>query len=222
MQSFADILERAAARCGGMPEIEKELPQPKTTKQLTATSDAECLSLMSLRIFRAGLKHSMVDAKWPAFEEVFTGFDPARLHLLSDDDIDRFMQEKRIIRHLGKIKSVRANAQAIHDLQEEYDGVGAYLADWPINDIVGLWDDIKKRFSQLGGMSGPYFLRMVGKDTFLLTQDVIKALNQWSAVSGEVKSKQAKRQTQDAFNHWHDESGRPLSAISKILALSVD
>ena len=38
---------------------------------------------MSLRIFRAGLKHSLVDAKWPAFEEVFAGFEPARVVAMS-------------------------------------------------------------------------------------------------------------------------------------------
>ena len=52
---------------------------PKSAEQLRAEGDDRYLSLMSLRIFRAGLKHSVVDARWPAFEEVFFGFDPARV-----------------------------------------------------------------------------------------------------------------------------------------------
>jgi RecA/RadA recombinase len=50
--------------------------------RLAATPDDRFLSQMSLRIFRAGLKHSVVDAKWPAFEEVFHDFDPRELHLI--------------------------------------------------------------------------------------------------------------------------------------------
>lgn len=40
---------------------------------------------MALRVFRAGLKHSPVDAKWPAFEEVFFRFDPEKVVLMGAD-----------------------------------------------------------------------------------------------------------------------------------------
>lgn len=222
MIEFEQIINRAVERCGGLAAVEEELPKPKTAKQLKKLTDAECLSLMSLRIFRAGLKHSVVDAKWPAFEEVFLAFNPEKLQMLSDDDIDVLMQDTRIIRHLGKIKSVRANAQAMMELPEEYNSMSHFIAEWPINDIVGLWDDLKKRFTQLGGMSGPYFLRMVGKDTFLFTKDVVKALNQFDVIDGEPKGKKVIASVQNAFNAWHDETKRPLCALSKILALSVD
>ena len=42
--------------------------------------------------------------------------------------------------------------------------------------IVELWEALAKRFSQMGGNSGPSFLRMVGKDTFVLTHSVTAAL----------------------------------------------
>ena len=47
-----------------------------------------------------------------------------------------------------------------------------WIARWPATDIVGLWEALAKRFSQMGGNSGPSFLRMVGKDTFVLTYSV--------------------------------------------------
>ena len=37
--------------------------------------------------------------------------------------------------------------------------MGAYLADWPRADLVGLWPTFAKRFTQLGGTPGPYFLQ---------------------------------------------------------------
>ena len=65
---------------------------------------------MSLRIFRAGLKHSLVDAKWPAFEEVFGGFDPRRVRAMPDEEMKKLLGDARLIRHWGKLKAVRANA----------------------------------------------------------------------------------------------------------------
>src|SRR5215475_578974 len=61
---FGTILETARTRYGAAA-LEARLPTPKTTAELTATPDDRFLSQMSLRIFRAGLKHSVVDAKWP-------------------------------------------------------------------------------------------------------------------------------------------------------------
>lgn len=220
--AFKTIQEQAEFLKGGSKPIMQRLPQYKSNKALVGMPDHEYLSLMSRRIFRAGLKHSMVDAKWPEFEKVFFNFDVDAVRMMSDDDLERLMNDRRIIRHWGKIKSVRANAGAIHELRDEYNGVGRYLAGWPGEDIVGLWDDLKRRFSQLGGNSGPYFLRMAGKDTFILTKHVVSALNRWKVYAGEPKSKSARQKIQDVFNVWAEESGQPLCHISIILACSID
>ncbi len=222
MTDFRSILEAARARAGGADPLEKSLPVPETDEALRGLGDDRYLSLMSLRVFRAGLKHSMVDAKWPAFEEAFLGFEPRRVRAMSDEAMERLLADKRLIRHGRKIMAVRNNAAAICALAEETGGFGAYLADWPASRIVELWDDLAKRFSQMGGNSGPRFLRMVGKDTFLLTDDVVRALNHWGAIDGTPKGKAARANVQEAFNRWAGEAGRPLCQISTILARSVD
>ncbi len=221
MTGFAPILERARKRVGGADTLESELPTPKGDAELRAVSDDRYLSLMSLRAFRAGLKHSLVDARWPAFEEVFHGFDPHRVRLMNDEDLERLMGEKRIIRHWGKIKAVRENAAAVVALIDAGGSVGAYLADWPTADIMGLWADLAKRFRQMGGNSGPYFLRMAGKDTFLLTGDVVRALIDAGVVTKKPTIKDERAAVQAAFNAWAEETGRPLCQLSRILALSV-
>lgn len=221
MTAFAPILTRARKRVGGADTLEGELPTPKGDAELRAVSDNRYLSLMSLRAFRAGLKHSLVDARWPAFEEVFHGFDPHRVRLMSDEDLERLMGETRIIRHWGKIKAVRENAAAVVALVDAGGSVGAYLADWPTTDIMGLWADLAKRFSQMGGNSGPYFLRMAGKDTFMLTGDVVRALIDADVVTKKPTTRDERAAVQEAFNAWADETGRPLCQLSRMLALSV-
>ncbi len=162
---FTAVLEASCTRHGAAA-VEARLLQPKGAADLVATGDDRYLSQMSLRIFRAGLKHSVVDAKWPAFEEVFYAFDPRRVRAMPDEALEALLGDTRLIRHWAKIKAVRDNAAAMLEVAAEHGSFGRWLADWPADDVVGLWEALGKRFSQMGGNSGPMFLRMVGKDTF--------------------------------------------------------
>ncbi len=134
MPEFAPVLERASKRRGGADALEAELPRPKSGDELRAFGNDRYLSLMSLRAFRAGLKHTLVDAKWPAFEEVFHGFDAHRVRAMNDEDLERLMSNRRIIRHWGKIKAVRHNAAAMIELSRNHGRFGAYLAPTKLSE----------------------------------------------------------------------------------------
>ena len=218
---FQAIMETALARHGA-EGLAARLVVPKTAAELKAVPDDRYLSLMSLRIFRAGLKHELVDAKWPAFEEVWHGFDPARCARVWDEELEAMLADRRLIRHLGKLRAIRTNAAAMLEIAAEHGTFAAWLADWPASDIVGLWEVLAKRFSQLGGNSAAYFLRMAGKDTFVLTDFVAKALVHWGAAESPPSSRAERRAAQDVFNQWANATGRPLCQISQILALSTD
>lgn len=221
MPPFAPIHQRALKRTGGEEALESQLPAAKTSRQIAGVADDRYLSEMSRRIFRAGLKHALVDARWPAFEEAFHGFLPGRVTLMSDEELEACMRDKGLIRHWAKISSVRDNAAAMTEVAQEHGSFARWLADWPQEDTVGLWDTLSRRFSQLGGNSGPYFLRMVGKDTFILTDDVVTGLQGAGVVEKKPTGKADRRKVQAAFNHWADETGRPLCQLSRILAFSV-
>jgi 3-methyladenine DNA glycosylase Tag len=222
MRDYKWLHEFCLNRFGSAAELEAHLPVPKTAEQLRQVSDDRYLSTLALRVFRAGLKHSLVDAKWPAFEEVFFGFEPQKVVLMGAEHLERLMQDARIIRHLGKLKSVPRNAQLVLDVAKEKGSFGAFLADWPVNDIVGLWQYLAKHGHQLGGLSAPRFLRMVGKDTFVPSNDVVAALNAQGIVDRVPSSQRDRAIVQQAFNQWQAESGRPLCQISMMLAYTVN
>ena len=219
---FEEIRREALIRLGGEATLAERLPVPKTPAELRAVPDDRYLSRMSFRIFAAGLKHSMVEAKWPAFEEAFHGFLPKRVAAMHDEELEALMQDRRLIRHWGKIRSVPANAAAMLEIAAEHGSFGTWLADWPGDDITGLWQDLGKRFSQLGGMSGAYFLRMVGKDSFVPTPYVLRALRHWGRYDGSGKGKAEQRRLQAAFNALAGETGLPLCQLSMTLAASID
>lgn len=222
MRDYPWLYEYCLNRFGSVEALEARLPQAKSPAELAAVGDDRYLSLISLRIFRAGLKHSLVDAKWPAFEEVFFGFDPEKVVLMGGERLENLMQDARLIRHLGKLKSVPRNAQFVLDIAREYGSFGKLLADWPSTDIVALWKLLAKRGNQLGGMSAPRFLRMAGKDTFVLSDDVVAALKAQEVVDKTPTSLKDLALVQAAFNTWQEQSGRPLCHISMMLSYTVN
>jgi 3-methyladenine DNA glycosylase Tag len=196
-------------------------PLPREASVLRQLPDDRVFSVMTRRIFRAGLKHALVDAKWPAFEQAFYHFNPEAVQEMSDEMLEDLMQNDRIIRHFGKIKATRENAMLMVELAQSHGSAAAMIADWPEEDIIDLWALLKKRGKQLGGNSAAYFLRMLGKDTFMLTDDVVVALKAQGVIDKKPTAQRDLKQVQAAFNEWRAQSGRPLCQISRLLAHSI-
>lgn len=220
--SYPWLYDTVRARFESDEAMEAFLPQALEHDELARKGNDRYLSAMTQRIFHAGMQHSVVDAKWPAFEEVFAGFDPKRMVLLSDADIEFHMQNPRIVRHRAKLQTIPRNAQFILDLcQEENSSFGRFIAAWPSTDIISLWRFLAKQGARLGGWSGAGFLRLAGKDTFLLTSHVVARLVA-AGVIDKAPSTQAQLQAvQNAFNVLQEDSGRPLCQLSSMLALSI-
>jgi 3-methyladenine DNA glycosylase Tag len=222
VETFKEIQRRAAARHGGARALEALLPKAKSRAALRRTPDHRYLSRMTRAIFQAGFVWRVVEHKWNGFEEAFQEFDPDTVASLSETKLQRLARDTRIIRNPQKIRAVRDNASFLLALREEHGSASRFFADWPGEDIVGLWDVLKSRGSRLGGATGPFFLRSIGKDTPILTRDVVRALREQEVIEQKSPtSKRALRAIQDAFNTWRDESGRSLCEISRILSCSV-
>lgn len=220
MRSYRWVYEHVQTHRSG-ENIDALLPQPLEGRELAQISDDRLLSDMVRRVFRAGLKHSLVDSKWPAFEKAFFGFDAEKISLMSDEQLENLMQNDQLIRHWGKIKSVRVNALMVHELSQKHGSFARFVADWSEDNIIGLWAFLKKEGSQLGGNSAGYFLRMIGKDTFILTDDVVAALKAQGIIEKKPTAKRDLQKVQDAFNQWQQESGQPLCHISRLLSYTV-
>lgn len=221
MEKFNIIFERAAERKGGIKSLELLMPPKVSDTALLKLSNRDYLSAMSKKIFQSGFVWRVVENKWPGFEEVLWNFEPHKLALASDEQIERMAQDKRLVRNLTKVKSVRENAYFIQSIDKKHGSFAQFIAEWPIEDITGLWLYLKKNGCRLGGNTGPYFLRAVGKDTFLLTRDVVAYLIGQGIVDKQPTSQKELKQVQLAFNQWHLESNRPMAEISRIIAYSI-
>lgn len=221
MEKFTSIYERAAERKGGKKALQTLLPKETNEKLLVALPDRDYLAAMTKKIFQSGFIWRVVENKWDGFEEVFWGFEPYKLELASDDQIERMAQDKRIIRNFTKVKSVRENAYFVKEISGRHDGFGKFIAEWPQDEITQLWLYLKKYGCRLGGNTGPYFLRAMGKDTFLLTRDIVSYLIGQGLVERHPNSQRDLKLVQATFNDWQQQSGLSMAELSKIVACSI-
>ena len=220
--SFKRIRERAARRKGGEKALAALLPKPRENKELAKLTDDRVLAEMARRVFCAGFVWSVIDKKWPGFEEAFLGFNPKRLLFQPSEFWEKLTQDTRIVRNPTSIRSVRDNAKFVTDIAAEHGSFGKFLAAWPADDQIGLLETFAKRGSRLGGFSGQYLLRFVGRDSFILTGDLMMCLRDAGVpISEKGTSKKDQKLAQAQINAWAEESGLPLTHISRICALSI-
>lgn len=222
MIPFNTIRARAAKRKGGEKALGSLLPKVPDQKALAKIKDDRMLAEMSKRIFCSGFVWSVIDKKWPSFETAFLKFEPKRLLHQPDEFWEKLADDKTIVRHPQKIMSVRANARFVADIAAEHGSFGKFLAQWPADDQVGLLDLLAKRGARLGGRTGQYFLRFIGKDGFVTSNDVVTCLRDAGLdIAENPTSKKDMRKIQDQFNAWAEETGLPIIHLSRICAMSI-
>jgi len=221
MRTFDEIFAIAAERKGGPDALEALLPKALPAAELAAIPDARWLSMMAKCLFQAGFHWKVIEAKWPGFETAFEGFDPSRVSFYGDEEIDRLVSDKGIVRNGAKIMAVVENARLLADLATEHGSAAKFFADWPADDFIGLMDVLAKRGSRLGGATGQRALRWMGKESFILSQDVCARLIAEGVVAKAPTSKRDLAAVQAAFNTWREQSGRSLTEISRVLSMSV-
>jgi 3-methyladenine DNA glycosylase Tag len=224
MRSFEEIEALAAEKKGGPEKLAALLGEhnpPKSEAELEKIGDDRWLAMFTKCVFQAGFSWKVIEQKWPGFEEAFEGFDVARLSFLPDEAFEALLKDSRVVRNGIKIKTVQDNAVFLKDLAVEHGSAAKFLAHFPVTDQIGLMETLKKRGSRLGGNTGQLALRFMGKESFLLSGDVVNALIRENVIDNDRMSKKNLNAIQAAFNDWKETSGRTLNEISRILAFSV-
>jgi 3-methyladenine DNA glycosylase Tag len=183
--------------------------------------DDRILAEMTRRIFYASFSSKVIDDKWDAFEKGFDAFDPNACAFMSEEHFDALMQDRGIVRNGAKIRSVQINGKFLLDLKADHGSAARFFADWPDSDYVGLLDVLKKRANHLGGDAAGRFLRAIGKPAFITSPDMVAALIREGVLERPPGGKRDLAAIQAAFDQWSGESGRDLTAISRVLAMSI-
>lgn len=220
---FAKIQKLAEERKGGKLALAKLLEKPaRSAKALAKISDDRYLAMMTRCVFQAGFNWKVIEHKWAGFEEAFHGFNPLGLAHMAPEKWDAFAEDTRIVRNWPKIKTVLDNAHFILDTAEAHGSFAKVFAHWDPADQIGLMAWMKKEGSRLGGNTGMYLIRFMGKDGFILSMDVTARLKASGlTIAPNPTSKRDLKQIQEAFNEWQQQTGLSYTELSRIASMSI-
>lgn len=127
--------EDGLKRCGWLNHDELYIEYHDTEWGVPVTGDREMFERISLEGFQAGLSWITILKRREGFRKAFKNFDLKKVAKLTEDDVDRLMQDEGIIRNRAKILSTIKNAQLILELQKSGES---------ISDIVWSFAPAKK------------------------------------------------------------------------------
>ncbi len=95
---------------------------------------------------QAGLSWITILRRREGYRKAFADFDPAKVALFTDADVERLMQDTGIIRNRLKINATIRNAQIFLELQKEFGSFSEYI--WGFlpdkKPIVNNWKSLKE------------------------------------------------------------------------------
>ena len=89
--------------------------------------DRKLFEFLVLDAFQAGLSWSIILKKRENLREAFSGFDPQKISRYNNSNIEKLLQDSRIIRHRLKIESTISNARSLLSVQSELGSFDKYL-----------------------------------------------------------------------------------------------
>ena len=119
------------------------------------------LDALARVMFQSGISWRVVDAKWPGIRDAFGGFEPDRVAALTAADVDRLLEDTRIIRNRRKVEALVGNARTMLDLDAEHGGFARYLDG--LGDFPATSQELRRRFAFLGESGSWFFLWLVGR-----------------------------------------------------------
>ena len=81
--------------------------------------DRALFEKLSLEGFQSGLSWITILKRRDAFRTAFAGFEPDRVAAFGEEEVERLVQDPRIIRNRAKIQAVVGNARALVALEAE-------------------------------------------------------------------------------------------------------
>jgi len=220
LQDFKKIYARACERKGGEQALQQLLGDAPDNDVLAQLSDDRILSAFTKKVFQSGFVWRVVENKWPNFEDSFFNFNIEKILMMPEEMLEKKAADPKIIRNYNKVKTIKANAQMIFDQQQNGSSFAEFIANWPSDNIIGLWDYLKKNGQRLGGNTGPYALRTLGKDTFLLSRDIESYFRAHKIIDGGLQSKKSLTAIQATFNEWQQQCDYSLTQLSRLVAFA--
>jgi hypothetical protein len=133
--------------------------------QATARRNSELfryLESLSKAVFQTGIAWQVVENRWDGTREAFHDFDPEYVANLAPHQIDRLLNDARIVRNRRKVEAIVLNARRILAIEQEYGSFHRYLRSF--GNFDDLLADLQQKFKYLGETGAYHFLWKAGEE----------------------------------------------------------
>ncbi len=140
------------------------MPEFEIPPRAVPENDAGYFEKITQAVFQAGFSWQVIRQKWPNFRTAFAEFDIDRVAAFNEDDVERLLEDKGIVRNGRKIEATIANARAGRKLIDAHGSFQGYLRSLDGEDYEVRSRSFSKQFKFMGPMGAYFFFYSVGEE----------------------------------------------------------
>ena len=114
--------------------------------------DAGYFEKVSQAVFQAGFSWEVIRSKWPNFMTAFAGFDIDRVASFTDEEVEKLLEDRGIVRNGRKISATIQNAKVCQQIVDEHGSIHSYLRHLDGMDYDERAKRLIKKFKFMGPM----------------------------------------------------------------------
>ena len=103
--------------------------------------DDYLFEMLVLESFHGGLSWLIILNKRDAFREAFDNFDPEIIKDYDEEKVEELLNNKGIVRNVGKIRATINNAKCFLQVQDEFGSFSDYIWSFTNNEVLYSKDD---------------------------------------------------------------------------------
>lgn len=138
--------------------------EPQIPPREVPLNDAGYFEKITQAVFQSGFSWEVIRKKWPGFQAAFVQFDVPTVAAFTEEDVERLVEDKGIVRNGRKIEATIHNAKVCQDLIAEHGSFATYLRSMDGQDYWSRAKKFKKQFKYIGDMGAYFFFWSVGED----------------------------------------------------------
>ncbi|MCA9328782.1 DNA-3-methyladenine glycosylase I [Candidatus Saccharibacteria bacterium] len=130
-------------RCAWVGNQQTYIDYHDTEWGVPVHEDRKMFEFLTLESAQAGLSWITILKRREGYARVFHGFDPVKVAAMTDEDIEKALQDTGIIRNKLKVKAAVRNAQVFLQIQNEFGSFCKYI--WQFvggEQKQNAWEDI--------------------------------------------------------------------------------
>ncbi|MCA9948454.1 MAG: DNA-3-methyladenine glycosylase I [Anaerolineales bacterium] len=140
------------------------MADPKIPPREVPQNDAGYFEKITQAVFQAGFSWEVVRNKWPNFQQAFAHFDIDIVANFTEEDVERLLEDRGIIRNGRKIEATIKNARTCQHLIAKHGSFKAYLDSLDAVDYNQRAKKFSKQFKFMGAMGAYFFFWSVGAE----------------------------------------------------------